>query len=181
MSESGWIGVDLDGTLAEYAGWKGPDHIGAPIPLMVERVKAKISEGVEIRIVTARVGCSERTNEDGVVDGSDFAFQQAALISDWCEKHIGRRLKVTASKDFAMIELWDDRAIQFVMNTGVREGMRWVKLAPGDKLPINCIVITFSEGPPPFLSAPRSFKSQKQADAEQKANAVTHYLVITKP
>lgn len=33
----GWIGVDLDGTLAEYDGWKGPDEIGAPVEPMVER------------------------------------------------------------------------------------------------------------------------------------------------
>lgn len=25
---SGWIGVDLDGTLAGYDGWVGPEHIG---------------------------------------------------------------------------------------------------------------------------------------------------------
>ena len=36
----GWIGVDLDGTLAIYTGWKGCDHVGEPIPPMVERVKA---------------------------------------------------------------------------------------------------------------------------------------------
>lgn len=39
MSE-GWIGVDLDGTLAEYLGWQGMGHIGEPIAPMVERVKA---------------------------------------------------------------------------------------------------------------------------------------------
>lgn len=31
---------------------------------------------------------------------------------------IGRELPVTATKDFAMIELWDDRAVQVRMNTG---------------------------------------------------------------
>ena len=37
----GWIGVDFDGTLADYArGWRGPHHAGPPITLMVERVKA---------------------------------------------------------------------------------------------------------------------------------------------
>jgi len=35
-----WIGVDLDGTLAHYDGWKGPTHIGAPIHKMVQRVRA---------------------------------------------------------------------------------------------------------------------------------------------
>jgi hypothetical protein len=34
-----WVGVDLDGTLAEYHGFKGPEHIGKPIPKMVARVK----------------------------------------------------------------------------------------------------------------------------------------------
>ena len=36
---NGWIGVDLDGTLAHYEGWQGETHIGAPISAMVERVK----------------------------------------------------------------------------------------------------------------------------------------------
>ena len=35
---AGWIGVDLDGTLAHYGGWIGPDHIGDPIAPMVERI-----------------------------------------------------------------------------------------------------------------------------------------------
>jgi hypothetical protein len=34
---NGWIGVDLDGTLAFYDEWIGPEHIGAPIPGMVDR------------------------------------------------------------------------------------------------------------------------------------------------
>ena len=43
MSE-GWIGVDLDGTLAEYLGWQGMGHIGEPIAPMVERVKAWLAQ-----------------------------------------------------------------------------------------------------------------------------------------
>ena len=31
---SGWIGVDLDGTLAFYDMWRGMEHIGKPIPAM---------------------------------------------------------------------------------------------------------------------------------------------------
>ena len=37
MSLSGWIGVDLDGTLAEYHGWNG-GAIGEPVPAMLARV-----------------------------------------------------------------------------------------------------------------------------------------------
>jgi hypothetical protein len=33
------IGVDLDGTLAKYGEWRGVEHIGEPIPPMVDRVK----------------------------------------------------------------------------------------------------------------------------------------------
>jgi len=41
----GWIGVDLDGTLAHYEGFKGAQHIGEPISPMVERVKRWLAEG----------------------------------------------------------------------------------------------------------------------------------------
>ena len=33
------IAVDLDGTLAYYDKFRGKDHIGKPIPKMIERVK----------------------------------------------------------------------------------------------------------------------------------------------
>ena len=35
----GWVGVDLDGTLATYDEWRGIEHVGEPIAPMVERVK----------------------------------------------------------------------------------------------------------------------------------------------
>lgn len=35
----GWIGVDLDGTLAHYDRWRGIDHVGDPVPAMMNRVK----------------------------------------------------------------------------------------------------------------------------------------------
>lgn len=104
MSTSGWIGVDLDGTLAEYGGWKGAGHIGAPVPAMLERVKAWISDGVEVRIFTARV--------------SDNDPETRIAIAQWCHEHVGQVLKVTNQKDYAMVELWDDRAVQVELNTG---------------------------------------------------------------
>ena len=59
MSSRGWIGVDLDGTLAEYAGWVSEEHIGHPVPMMLERVKAWLAEGKDVRIFTARVDDGE--------------------------------------------------------------------------------------------------------------------------
>lgn len=102
MSNKGWIGVDLDGTLAFYNGWKGIEYIGDPIPRMLERVKEWLAEGIEVRIFTAR------------------ACQPEAVpyIVKWCIEHIGVALRVTNVKDYAMLELWDDRAVGVQFNQG---------------------------------------------------------------
>lgn len=109
----GWIGVDLDGTLAMYDGYKGLDVIGEPIPRMVERVKAWLAEGRCVRIMTARVAQSVYRQRNADV------FQTILAIQAWCEQHIGQRLEVTCIKDYQMVELWDDRAVQVVPNTGI--------------------------------------------------------------
>jgi hypothetical protein len=107
-----WIGVDLDGTLARYDGWKGADHIGDPIPKMLARVKLWLEQGKEVRIFTARVGPAGRA---GIP-----VEQVRESIEQWCLQHIGVKLPVTNLKDFGMVQLWDDRAIQVVPNTGFR-------------------------------------------------------------
>ncbi len=116
----GWIGVDLDGTLAEYHGWTG--GIGAPVPRMVERVKSWLANGEDVRIVTARVSpFGGRSSESGE-EAANVAFllDQERQIRAWCLEHLGTALPVTYAKDFAMFELWDDRAIQVIPNTGDR-------------------------------------------------------------
>lgn len=120
MSTSGWIGVDLDGTLARYDGWKGESHIGEPIAPMLDRVKKWLADGVTVKIFTARVGVCDERNESGILDSKEFSDNQREVIGQWCEKHIGQRLPITATKDFLMSELWDDRAVQIVCNTGKR-------------------------------------------------------------
>jgi len=108
---TGWIGVDLDGTLAEYnSGDFKLDHLGKPIPKMVERVKEWIEKGFTVKIFTARA------SRLGLPD--DVRSEVIKMIEDWSEAHIGMRLEVTCEKDFGMIELWDDRAVQVKMNTG---------------------------------------------------------------
>lgn len=104
----GWIGVDLDGTLALYSDWRGPGHIGAPIPLMVERVKAWLEAGEDVRIFTARVS-----------GAADIAAEARIHIENWCEVHLGRVLPVTCEKDYACKQIWDDRAVQVEPNTGL--------------------------------------------------------------
>lgn len=97
-----WIGVDLDGTLAYFEGWNGFDDIGDPIPGMKARVLDWIAQGYQVKIFTARASAPEGIEP----------------VKRWLEKNGFPPLEITASKDFGMIELWDDRAIQVVANTG---------------------------------------------------------------
>jgi hypothetical protein len=109
-----WIAVDLDGTLAFYKRmpvWDG--SIGAPVPAMVERVKEWLARGEDVRIMTARV-----VECPGVTDGPRSVETQRLLVQAWCLEHLGVELPVTGQKDFYMRELWDDRAIQVITNTG---------------------------------------------------------------
>jgi hypothetical protein len=98
-----WIGVDLDGTLAEADSWRGFEHIGKPVPNMVKRVKIWIEMGYRVKIVTARA------------EKPDLAIPP---ILDWLENNGLPKLEVTNAKDMDMIELWDDRCVQVVPNTG---------------------------------------------------------------
>lgn len=109
---AGWIGVDLDGTLAEYDGWKGASHIGKPVPAMLERVKRWLAEGMDVRIFTARV------SHDETMPDIRQAAESMKAIRLWCIEHVGRELRITNVKDYAMIELWDDRCVQVIPNTG---------------------------------------------------------------
>lgn len=98
----GWIGVDLDGTLAHYYGWKGITHIGPPVPMMLERVKSWIEDGKTVKIFTARAS-------------NTLAIPYIRL---WMEQNGLPDLEITATKDFGMVELWDDRCVQVVANMG---------------------------------------------------------------
>ena len=97
------ICVDLDGTLALYDGWKGPEHIGEPVPLMAQRVREWLEAGIEVRIFTARACVPDHIPP----------------IEAWCETHFGVRLQVTNQKEYSTVEFWDDRAITVQENTGV--------------------------------------------------------------
>jgi len=105
-----WIGVDLDGVLAKsdvedltfsYA------RIGEPIWEMVNRVKLWISEGKTVKIFTARV--------EG---GEDAEW----CIWRWLVKVGLPDLEITNIKDSGMVELWDDLAVNVVLNTGRPKG-----------------------------------------------------------
>ncbi len=106
----GWIGVDLDRTMASYESWsKNGPTLGVPIPAMVERVRRWIAGGEDVRVFTARASSlNPRRGEDTVA------------IQEWCRTHLGMVLAVTNEKDFHCKEIWDDIAVSVEPNTGWR-------------------------------------------------------------
>lgn len=137
--EKGWIGVDFDGTLAEYWHWDGWNVFGKPILPMVYRVRRWLGEGHEVKLMTARIGVpvkkailgdnntpsgwrwahSETKSQLCRVTGAHFSNKMMAdALADYTEEHVGARLDATCIKDLRMIELWDDRCIQVEANTG---------------------------------------------------------------
>lgn len=118
----GWIGVDLDGTLAIYDHWRGIEHVGEPIAPMVARVKKWLSSGMDVRIFTARVDGGDVALAMGDANGEAHRniAEVKRHIEAWCEKHLGQVIPITNRKDYGMVELWDDRAVQVECNTGRR-------------------------------------------------------------
>ena len=64
--------------------------------------KTWVEQGIRVKIVTARA-----SDPEGIPP-----------VKSWLKKQGLPDLEVTNEKDFSMIELWDDRAIQVVPNTG---------------------------------------------------------------
>ncbi len=101
-SERGWIGVDLDGTLAFHDAYSPMIKIGDPVPLMLKRVEKMIELGYRVKIFTARAQDSD----------------QILLIRKWLLQNGLPSLEITNIKDYNMIKLFDDRAVQVEANTG---------------------------------------------------------------
>jgi hypothetical protein len=126
----GWIGVDLDGTLAlAVDGNKkfGPSYIGPPVPAMAARVKQWLDAGEDVRIMTARV-CG----------AADIAAESRLAIDAWCLEHLGRVLPITNEKDYAMRALYDDRAVQVIENTGQLLPVIFLQLAVTAAAAMRC-------------------------------------------
>lgn len=94
----GWIGVDFDGTLATYDGFKGEGHTGEPIEPMVKKVRVWLREGRDVRLFTAR--------------------KPHPNLRKWMKEHLGEVLKITNVKDRFMVAFYDDRAVNVERNTG---------------------------------------------------------------
>lgn len=106
-----WIGVDFDETLRRYDG--------TPIQAMVNRVQAWLADGVEVRIITARVAPRELSpNDDWIM--ANGGLDQVKFVQDWLESIGLPRLAVQWGKSPGMLELWDDKVVRVEANTGRR-------------------------------------------------------------
>ena len=130
LAPGSWVGVDFDRTLCTYDGeWREGRIVGDPIAPMVERVRRWLAAGVDVRIFTARAN-----QED-----------QHAQIEAWCLAHLGRFLPVTATKDWRMVEAWDDAMVSVERNTGRRLAPSRI---PGEKTPddVGTVPLTDAAG-----------------------------------
>lgn len=110
-----WIGVDLDGTLAEYDERRGLEHIGRPVPAMLARVREWLAQGFDVRIFTARAS-------DPVL---------TMTVKPWLREHNLPDLPVVNAKDLQLVQVWDDRAVQVERNTGrVITPRQYIQLVP---------------------------------------------------
>jgi len=107
-NNDGWVGIDLDGTLAVYDKWRGADHIGRPVHKMVRRVIQWHREGKKVKIFTARVSSNNPSRDIS-----------RKAIEKWAKEHLGFVPEITAEKDYMCLEIWDDRCVQVVSNLGI--------------------------------------------------------------
>ncbi|MFN6962920.1 MAG: hypothetical protein ACK4S4_04050 [Pyrinomonadaceae bacterium] len=70
--------LDLDGVLAGYDRWRGPEHIGAPLPGAVEFAHS-LAEFADIVIFTSRCSADAGSDRD--------PGKMRILIVDWLERH----------------------------------------------------------------------------------------------
>ena len=102
-----WIGVDFDGTLATYDGYKGDDHTGSPVEPMVRLVRKWLHEGKTVKLFTAR--------------------KPHPALRKWMKEHLGQVLEITNVKTPGLIALYDDRAVNVKRNTGELSGEKNVQ------------------------------------------------------
>ena len=97
------IAVDIDGTLAEYKGWKGYRHVGKPIKSVVEAVRKEYADNSEIIIHTCRITA---------MDGQIIPEALAALTA-WLKKNDipYDEIWTGVGKPYAS-SYWDDKAVR---------------------------------------------------------------------
>ena len=94
--------VDLDGTIADYAGWRGPDHFGAPLPGVRQALTTLREQGWVLIIFTTR---GDRDRVRGYLERHAIPF-------DFINENPDQPPGTYSGKPFAHVYV-DDRAVQF--------------------------------------------------------------------
>ena len=95
-----WVCVDVDGTLARYAGWKDSDTIGDPLPGAREFMQALRDRNYYVVVFTAR--------------------RDLGMVRSWLDHHAIPCRLVTREKV---------PAIAYVDDRGIRFAGTWVSVA----------------------------------------------------
>ncbi|MGQ5525282.1 hypothetical protein ACUHMQ_18750 [Chitinimonas sp. PSY-7] len=97
---SKWIGVELEGTLAEY-NERFPNQIGEPVNAMLLRVKGWLNEGKTVKVLSRRAKAGSSNYE----------------VNSWLRNQGLSMLEVVPmEKDMA--SLWSARAVRVELNDG---------------------------------------------------------------
>lgn len=106
-----YILVDFDGTLVKSTPpgtWvKNGGLPGAPVPVMVDRVRYWLAKDQDVRIFTARAHESNPNLERDI-----------GLVQSWCKEHLGAVLPIQNWKCFKAGQIWDDIAYSVEDSTG---------------------------------------------------------------
>ena len=102
------VAVDLDGCLAFYDKWRGPDHIGPPITSMVLVCHWLHGRGYHIVINTCRL--NKTNNKEYCVDTE----KSLSTIRKWLNDHDMPFIAISLDdgKPFAHVYV-DDRGVHF--------------------------------------------------------------------
>ncbi|HUT74284.1 MAG TPA: hypothetical protein VM221_05535 [Armatimonadota bacterium] len=112
------IAVDLDGCLATYAGWKGHEDIGDPLPGALDAMHTLHADGHQLFIFTCRCCEVPLIGADGA--GAPYDLPNPATlpgaaeaIKAWLQRHRFPPMQVWTGpgKPFADIYI-DDRAMR---------------------------------------------------------------------
>lgn len=163
-----YYAVDLDGTLAHNSNTSNTLEIGLPVPLMLSRVLRWLKEGKEVRVVTARVNSEDNPHAD----------KQRLVIEKWLQKYVGQKLPITCKKSHNMVELWDDRAVQIIPNTGERVLALEGQLLSSDPEDLHCSAHTYHMSGCAECYHKAIFASYIQEEKLEKAAKIIHNLEI---
>ena len=95
---NGWIGVDLDGTLAHSDEGCGPDQIGVPVPEMVDKVKQWISYIYQLARMLDNYQRDPMLRRDPAAIQNELARIQAAMQKETNPNLITESKNLAASK-----------------------------------------------------------------------------------